>query len=117
MIFARLKDKETSKLNIGAYTSALNFLKDYIVEFGRSDVKFAPFFRTKKLLQQVNTELEEVDLLNGDLIIDLKLNYVYQKIIQTKRNSSELGKRTWFIPMCFRNLVPDLRTPKKQRKK
>lgn len=56
-IIAHLKDNQTSELCIGAYIATLNFLKDYIAEFDRSDVEFALVFENEKLLDPINIKL------------------------------------------------------------
>lgn len=57
------------------------FLKDWIAEFGRSDVEFASLFGTKKLLDLINIELDKIDLLSEGPITNPDLQY--------KRKNSE----------------------------
>lgn len=85
MIAAHLKGKYDSETSIGAFTIALNFLKDYIVEFGRSNVEFDPIFRTDKLLAPIDTSLEEIDLLDEGPISEAKLGYIYKKKISKNK--------------------------------
>lgn len=86
MIMAHLKDKQDSETSIGAYIVALKFLKDYIAKFGRSDVEFAPLFKTENLLALVDTKMEKIDLLNKCLFPEPELGYIY------KRKNSEKKK-------------------------
>ncbi|CAH1430066.1 unnamed protein product [Lactuca virosa] len=87
---AHLKDKQDSENNIGAYIATLNLLKDSIAEFGHSDVEFASLFKTEKLLAPVNSELEEIDLLNDGHISEPEHGYIYKK--------KNLEKKEFFRP-------------------
>lgn len=71
--------RETSNVTIGAYTDAVNFLKDYIAVFCRSDFDFAPFFGIDKLLDLINIELAEVELLDEGPIGDPEVGFVFKK--------------------------------------
>ena len=45
-IAAHLRDCQANFLSIGAYSIAMNFLKDYVVKFYRPDITFANLFGT-----------------------------------------------------------------------
>lgn len=46
VIAAHLKERQTSQFSTRAYNSALNYLKDFVAEFGRSNIDFSHLFKT-----------------------------------------------------------------------
>lgn len=75
MVF-HLKDRETNESSIGAYSTAIKFLNDYIVEYCRLDVDFAHLFGTKKLLDKITSKLPKPQTLVEAPIKEPELGYV-----------------------------------------
>lgn len=85
VIVAPLRYKQDSHVAIGAYSSALNFPKDYVAEFCIADIDFVSLFGTDKLHDPMNIELDEVDLLDEGPIKDPELGYILKRKSSRKK--------------------------------
>ena len=100
--------KQDNEISIGSYSAIVNFLKYCIAEFNRSNVEFAPLFKTEKLLVPVDTELEEIDLLNEGPVSEPEFRYIYKRKNSEKKEFFKARQSTWFTPVCFGRLFPKL---------
>lgn len=62
-IVAYLRECQTNHSSIRAYSVAINFLKDFVVEFCRPDIEFAQLFGTENVLVKITYELPEAQIL------------------------------------------------------
>ena len=97
MTAAHLRSCQNDQMSIVAYTTVMNFLKDYVVEFCRSYFELVRLFGTKKLLGKIDYKLLEAKILLEGHVEEPELGYVY---LQRKTN------KKYFFRVLDINLVP-----------
>lgn len=78
--------RQNDQINIVAYISAMNYLKDYVIQFCKCDFKSDHPFGTKKFLAKVDLKLPEAEILAERPIDEHGLGYVY---LQKKTNKKD----------------------------
>lgn len=85
-IVAHFQSVQSYNLNMGAYHSALSFLKDYVVEFCKCDYELPHMLKTDKLLAKIHFKLPEAEILAEGRIDEPVLGFVYD---QRKTNQKD----------------------------
>lgn len=88
VVAAHLKESQTLELSTRAFNPTINYLKDYVAKFGRSNVDFTHLFNTYTILASFSIEIEGVNLLDEGPMKELDQGFVYLK--------KSIGKKEFF---------------------
>ena len=95
-IATHLQSHQNDSVSMGAYHTALSFLKDYVAQLW-CDYELAHLFGTENFLAKIDYVLPEVDLLTEGPIDETMLGFVYK---QRKTNKKD------FFRVLDEHLVP-----------